>query len=158
MRCETALERLLDGEGPRVDEAPDLAGHLSDCTRCRATADRIGQSLEGLALELDATVGPFAEAEAVRLASADRARAPKRRVVWAFPRLHSRWNWGPAVALVAITALIWVSNRAPTAADAWSPNDPTADIEPVLSVQAPEGARMAVFQTQNPKISVVWLY
>jgi hypothetical protein len=33
-----------------------------------------------------------------------------------------------------------------------------ADVEPEFSISAPDSGRVAVFQTSNPKIRVVWFY
>ena len=158
MRCDSALSQLLETDEPGVAPTRELAEHLGKCPNCRHAADRFSAALTGFAHRLDATNPPFDEAEALGWAAGpgrqESPPRPRRRRVL----LPAAWGWGGAVAATAMIVAVWVSGRVPPATIGWSPSDATADVEPTLSVEAPEGVGVAVFQTKNPNIAVVWLY
>jgi len=159
MRCDAARTRLLEVDDPRSGLPLELTAHLAGCPDCRRAADRISSGLTGLAQTLEQTEPPFDEAEAIVWArGAGPGRSAGRR-----QRRPNRWpsglGWGTlSTTAVAVIVAVWISGRSTAPTTKWSPTDALADAEPVLSVEVPEGARVAVFHTQNPKIAVVWLY
>lgn len=138
--------------------------HTDETPEQRAAA-RLGEALDSVRPSFDAD-------EAVALATMrsgashagssrplSRALAPRRRAL--------RWAV-PALATVPVVGAFWFATRAaPTAlpavvrvASLQSPAALTAG-EPEgapFSIDAPEDGQVAVFQTSNPKIRVVWFY
>ncbi|MDH3732977.1 MAG: hypothetical protein OEU54_05560 [Gemmatimonadota bacterium] len=131
---------------------------------------------------------PFDATEALAIArgGADRPRARRsiastlldRRAARRPRRLRRTLRWAvPTVAGAGAALSVWFATRAVpeplpamvqwAAAPATEQGRPdvgavvapdTPEEEPVFSIDAPEGGQVAVFQTSNPKIRVVWFY
>lgn len=143
MTCLEARAALLEAELEELRGTADtpLALHLRDCTDCRAAAERI--------LRLEGALGR-------RLA----ARAPRRRIARApvAPRRHRPWRWAaPLAAAAGIVALVVTRAPEPRPEDHGPPDLATHEVGGV-SVRAPAGRNVAVFQTDNPDIVVIWFY
>ena len=169
MRCETALERMLEA-GPvelRGEGDTDLAAHIGECGRCARAAETILMELEAI----DRALAEYAEgAEGVADAAADAALAASREqaadvvpfrggavrpgeVVPVPPRRS--WldrAWIPAVA-AAIAAVLLIPGD-----DSLRVTPTAATAEPTLAVRPPPDRGAAIMQTENPNITIVWLY
>jgi hypothetical protein len=125
-----------------------------------------------LAEALDSLRPSFDVDEAVALATKRPARSGYRwghRVLRGFVPRRRVLRWAvPALATVPVIGAFWVATRtAPAAlpavvhvASLQSPATlPAGEPESApFSINAPEGGQVAVFQTSNPKIRVVWFY
>jgi len=148
MDCTTARARLLEAEPRdlRGEGDGDLAAHLRQCAACRA---RAGAILAGYA-ELDAALRTLAApARAADVIPLRPRRARLRR--WALP--------GSAAGLAAAAAIALLLARPQAPA---RPH-PTADqiakaIFPKAPVARAEGRSVAVMQTNDPGVTVVWIY
>jgi anti-sigma factor RsiW len=150
VNCAEARDALLTADLPELgaDGTGDLAAHLRGCAPCATLARRIVAAERGL----DATLHrltPDGAAAAARAALAAR-RVPPRRVgrVWA----------GALAAAATVAAVLLLGNGEPT--------PPSAEARPTsLShesresvVSAPPGMSVAVFATDNPRITVYWFF
>ena len=178
MTCDTALERILEADPEELSgaRASPLAEHLERCERCRALAGAVldGQAALGAVL---AAQGPrsgveeaLAEARASVRGGAEREERGRGR---------RRWAWGalPVAAAALLAALLLVDGDAPgsavvtpaesapgmvrrtpvsVAASRRSGGAPDALPRPPR-VAAPGSGNVAVIQTSNPRISVVWI-
>jgi hypothetical protein len=128
-------------------------------------AERLGEALDSLRPAFDAD-------EAVALATKQSARSRDRsgrQVIRGFMPRRRVLRWAvPALATVPVVGAFWVATRtAPAALPAVvrvaslqsSATLPAGEPESApFSINAPEGGQVAVFQTSNPKIRVVWFY
>ena len=144
MTCLEARAALLEADLEELRGTADtsLALHLRDCTDCRAAAERI--------LWVEGAVGR-------RLA----ALAPRRgipRASAAAPRVRRRWRWAaPLAAAATILALMVTrSGQSPPRRDA--PGVSTQPGPSRVAVQAPAGHNVAVFETKDPDIVVIWFF
>lgn len=140
MTCQDALERMLEAEPAtlRGDAATDpaLAGHLRACGRCQAVAAVLVDELHAL----DAGLGELARPPVPR----------RRRAVLA---------WVPLIAAAALAAVLLLGRDTtqgpvpipgPEAVDAAQPAG--------VAVTLPADRGGAVMSTNNPNITIVWLY
>jgi anti-sigma factor RsiW len=135
MNCETARERMLE-----------LARHLQACERCRRQSKAILDQYTALRSEL--------ERQTPRLDPAD----PRWRR--ASPRVHT-WRFWPVivpVALAASLAVLLVARRYQPGLVPPAPVPTVGATGAGLDVQGPPGKAVAVFQTDNPNIVVIWSF
>lgn len=160
--CDRTLAWLL-AAGPEEFGAPPtaLSEHLETCVACLGRARRLEMGVQALSASLGDLDLPFGEERAVELAIAHASPSPGGREPdpRAFGRGWSRWwRWAPLP--VAATAALLVLARGP--ADHDVPGAETIRPESAESfsfaVEAPADRRLVVFQTDNPRIRVVWLY
>ena len=173
MTCEGVREQLLEASTTALAGRGEsaVARHVRSCAACQAVAQRILDDTAQLQAGLDRLQPRMSKEEAVRLALEGRrasvggptaARgAGSRRV----PRRWRQWAAIPVAAAAAITALVLtVGPRDQRLEDAGprAPAVPGATTAAVsldeLSVDIPEDGRVAVFETTNPTITVVWFY
>jgi len=146
MTCIEARAALVEADPQELHGAADtpLAEHLRDCADCRAAAERI--------VLVENAMGRRLAALAPRRGLA-RARAtppPKRRP----------WRWAvPLAAAAGVGALLLLVPRPPE-------SRPAADSRPStlvreaggVSVRAPAGRNVAVFETADSGIVVIWFF
>ena len=125
----------------------ELATHLAECARCRATAERIVTSTRLLDRALSAP-GAGPEVDAIL------TRARLEAVPTAPTRLRSPRSW---VALAATAAVVTIT--------LWGQREPTLRGVPLASpsgpppvVDASASDNVAVFETDNPDITVLWFF
>lgn len=143
MTCLEARAALLEADLGELRGTADtsLARHLRDCADCRAGAERI--------LQVEDALGRRLAAHAPRRGI---ARAP------ATPRRRRPWRWAvPLAAAAGIVALVVTRLPEPRPEDHRPPDIATHEVGGV-SVRAPVGRNVAVFQTDNPDIVVIWFY
>lgn len=165
----------------------ELARHIKGCDRCRAVAAAMLEELEALDDALDHLAGavraadaadhavqPMADPMAAADAAADAAlaasgdgsdgvvmdvrRGPGRRT----GRGRSRWTraaWVPLAAAAALAAVLLFGRDHPFSGPGTGttpPAEPT--IEPQVAVTPPADKSVAIMETENPNITIVWLY
>lgn len=142
MTCLEARAALLEADLEELRGTADtsLALHLRDCADCRAGAERI--------LQVEDALGRRLAALAPRRGI---ARAP------ATPRRRRPWRW--AVPLAAAAGIVGLAVTRP------GPRPPGGDVggvpEPApgrIAVEAPVGRNVAVFETADPNIVIIWLF
>jgi hypothetical protein len=157
MKCVDVRRALLEAEPRALEGRGDepLARHLRECSSCSRVARAI--------IEGEVALGQFLESAAPRpdperiLGAAGKAGASE------IPRDAPRWrSWTqaggglaflPLAAAAAATALFL--GRPPSLPG--PPYAPPAS-SAGLDVQAPEGSRVAVLETNNPDITILWLF
>jgi len=144
MTCMEARAALLEADLEELRGTADtpLALHLRDCADCRAAAERV--------LRVEGALG-------WRLA----ALAPRRGIARApaTPRRRRPWRWAvPLAAAAGVGALLLVVTRPPEPRPVEGRPADVAQETGGVSVRAPAGRNVAVFQTDNPDIVVIWFY
>jgi len=82
--------------------------------------------------------------------------ALERAAAESLRRRHRRRRWlgvGPALAAAGLAGILLVGDRAAPPGEPVIPSP-----EPVPVVQPPTGTNVALMQTENPDIVVVWFY
>ncbi len=144
MNCETALDRLLEADRVELEGQGDspLALHVRDCEACRHAADQILAS-QLLLHEALATFQPSANA------------APARARAWPWPLV---WRGViPLAAAASLAVFLLTRDGAEEAPEAVRPLVPQPIIASV-AVSPPASQSIGVFETSNPKITVVWFF
>lgn len=146
MNCETARERMLEADLSELRGEGELASHLQTCEGCRRRAQVI--------LDQYAALRGALERQVPRLDPAD----PRWRTLSPQRPAWRRWQVLVPVALAASLAVLVVARR----------NQPSLPLNPPVSVlaatgggldvQGPPGKTVAVFQTDNPNIVVIWSF
>ncbi len=154
MNCTEARDRLLEADLAELngEVGTDLSRHLRDCTGCRALAERLAAQERSLAAALDAVRPRMGVEEALARAEAESA---SRGRVLTFP-LRKAWGLVPLAAAAAVTAVLVTHNGGQL------PGEPI-DVAAVRHAPAPiveesTGQNVAVFETENPDIVVVWIF
>lgn len=164
MNCDAVRERLLE-----VDlQAPGtgLERHLQGCADCRALAERF----RAAETELDASlreVGPaFQSDEAVAIALSGFAEsldpafgAPSRGLLRRDWRRLARWAPLPLAAAAALTGLLMSGGPASRTSEGTLASGrpaPVAADRHGFQVEVPSDRKVAVFETRDPAITVVW--
>ena len=144
MTCAEARERMLEAERTDLRGATEseLSLHLRGCARCRRAANRILEAERELWGALAAATPVRGAEEAVGTV---RRRAQRRRWVWRVAPLAAAA--GLAVALLA---------RREQVQQSLPPKAPPTRAG--LAVEGPPGRSVAVFQTDNPDIVVIWFF
>jgi len=142
--CAEARERMLEAERTDLSGATEseLSLHLRGCARCRRAANRILEAERELWGALAAATPVRGAEEAVGTV---RRRAQRRRWVWRVAPLAAAA--GLAVALLA---------RREQVQQSLPPKAPPTRAG--LAVEGPPGRSVAVFQTDNPDIVVIWFF
>lgn len=183
MECERARAAMLECEPQELEGIgeTDLAAHLRACASCRRRAATLAADLRALGAALEAMAGGRGRAEAdipgVRDAGAlagvgesggsggDRVRGLAAGVAG-----DARWQrlWrlsAPLAAAAAVAALVlaWpgggsAPGRRADRSPAEVPASGGAAHGPELRVRVPADARVAVFQTRDPSVAVVWFF
>ncbi len=157
MKCSDDLELLLEAERTVLDgsESSPLASHIQACERCAAAAvvllngeNAFFHALAGEAPRLDPG-RILAEAE-------DRAKGISPEPV---PLVPSRFRYrglGMAflAAAAAVVALLFSGDPRLPGPEYYPAQEETAG----LDLRLPEGTSAAILETQNPNITVLWLF
>ncbi len=159
--CDRTLGWLLEVEPGEVGAPPTpLAEHLETCAACSENAETLEAGRLALAASLSDPAVPFSEERAVQIALGRGSTYRAERVSGRWAAGARRWRWAP-VPIAAAAALL-VLTRAPADPGSGSPGAealrPDAANSFAFAVTAAEDTRVAVFQTENPRIRVVWLY
>lgn len=167
MRCDTALDRMLEAEPSELRGVGDgeLAAHIAACGRCSRIAatllDELGaldSALAGFGKRHDADAAADAALAAVRGGvGAGRAPGPPARDgarVGPGWRTWTRGAWVPLAAAAALAAVLLARDDAPVD----GPVRRAPGVEPRVSVTPPEDQGAAILETANPNITIVWLY
>lgn len=172
MTHEKALEAMLTAEPAelRGDAATRLSFHIRDCGRCRAVA----RAILAEQAELDAEIRTTAPvrsadelADAVLARAAERDIEPGEAAAVAVPlrrqrrgsRLrHTGWKVAVPTLLAAVLAALFLLPRH----GEWRPPEGRAVIASAAArrgaIEAPADGSVAVIQTRDPNIKVVWFY
>lgn len=149
MTCGEARERLLEADLSelRGEGDSELSRHVRTCARCRRVAQLILEQERALGRALAGQRPRVAVDDALRAAEGAARRRRRRVLVGAVP----------ALAAASVVAMLLVRNGGPPL-----PPQPTRPASEAAllppSVQAPAGQDVAIFQTDNPNIVVVWLF
>lgn len=146
MNCRTARERLLEADLSELRGEGDLALHLQSCERCRSRAQVILDQYAALRSALDGQA-PRLDPAAVRR-HAHLVRRP----------LRPRWAIVVPLALAASLAILVVTRRHQPGSEPRTAVPPLPSTGEGLDVQGPPGQTVAVFQTDNPNIVVIWSF
>lgn len=168
--CAPFRERMLEADPPELRGEGDgpLARHLRTCPACaRAAAVLLAETAR-----LDALLGERADVDVPALlaragvgpgavpTSSPRAAAAAPGTVAAPPargrRFPSRRFWIPLAAAAALAALLLVygpGTRTPPASMAAAQPAPTLPV-----VEPAAGQDAAIIRTDDPEITVVWLF
>ena len=145
MTCMEARAALLAADLGELRGTADtpLALHLRGCAVCRAAAERI--------IWVEGAMGRRLDALAPRRDVGRPSAMPSRR-----PR---PWRWAvPLAAAAGIVALLVVTRPPKPPPIEEGPADVAMQESSGVSVRAPAGRNVAVFQTDNPDIVVIWFY
>jgi len=149
MDCRAVRDALLEADLAELRGAGDstLSRHLAACSACRAAAARILEDQAALLAALQAPAPRREIAWAIGAARAEAGRRSARRRAWQ--------RWVPLAAAAGLGAIIWIARREPQHPSA-------ARVEPIsppgLMVEAPAGRNVAVLETGNPDIVVIWFF
>lgn len=151
--CERPLDWLLEAdlEELRGEGDGENAVHLGTCKRCREAAERIVSRTTGLDEVLSPEL-PTLDVDAV-LARArmgveegDSGRRTTQRTHWR--------RWAPLVAAASLAGLLLLGQREPE-----FPGEPVATrVAQRAAIEAPAEHNVAVIQTDNPDITVLWFF
>ncbi len=150
MNCSEAHTQLLEADlaDLRGETTSELSRHLHSCGRCRAAAERILQEEANLA-DMLVAVQPRVSAEAASKRAQSEARLRRRRRIW--------YGLAPALAAAGFAGILLVTNGVPTpGALAGSVSVAQQELPPI--VETASGQQVAVFETDNPNIVVVWSF
>lgn len=156
MNCKEALEAILEAD-PGALEAPGatpLGQHLQECPRCRAKARAILQGEAHLAMGL---------ARDLRTPDLDEIlqQAAERGLAGAGSGRTAPWRVSTGrvirtlIPLAAAATLVLLLGRNPSLPGSpYGPPPPPSG----LNVEVPQGQSVAIMETTNPKIAVVWIF
>lgn len=146
MNCAAARERLLEADLAELQGLgeSELVRHLQSCEPCRKQARVI--------LDQHAALRRALEEQAPRFQLAD---SPRQRRVASPAR---RWAVAVPLALAAGTAILVVTRSRQPAVEPGTSVPAAASAAPGLDVQGPPDRTVAVFQTDNPDIVVIWSF
>lgn len=156
MSCAHCREYLLEASGRDIGAA--LAGsgpaaeHVAQCGACRALAERIGAAQKGLAEGLS-NLRPRGQGdEAARAAATESAR--RRRIG------RRRWTWLAAAAAIAGLLAVRLADvsRPPTLDDVATMASSALPPPLGLEVEPLDDESVAVFETDDPDVVVLWFY
>ena len=150
MNCSEARARILEADlaDLRGEIASDLSRHLDSCGRCRLAAQRILQEETNLG-DMLAAVRPHISAEVASKRAQGEAHLRRRRRIW--------YGLAPALAAAGFAGILLVGNGVPTPGTlAGSVLMAQQELPPI--VETASGQQVAVFETDNPNIVVVWSF
>ena len=170
MNCEAARERLLEVDLDAL--GTELERHLQGCDTCQTVAERFRaaeQEMDHSLGEIGPTLGS-AEAVAVALSGrlaelTDAPAVPAQRRFWPPPggsrdwKRLARWAPLPLAAAAALSGLLMSGGPGSPAPSDTRPSARRTAIPPAgggFEVDVPTNRRVAVFETRDPAITVVW--
>lgn len=176
MRCDEALERMLEAEPAelRGETDTELAAHIAGCDRCAAVAaamleeaDVVDAALDGYAVGRSMGEAAGADAPTRHHTAADAAAeaalaAAREEPAEAIPRAQRtapwiRRAWIPLAAAAALAAVL-VLRHAPAPLPTGTPTPDAPTVQPRVSITPPADKGAAIMATENPNITIVWLY
>ncbi len=147
MNCHDARLALLDADPAELhgESASALTHHLSQCGDCRVLSETLLAAQRGAARWM-----------AERTPRRRLAALPSRRAATAGQRPRRRWPVLVAAA-AAIAALIvtWPGDGPPAPTRGLGAPPPTISR---IAVEAPAGRDVAVFETRDPDIVIIWFF
>lgn len=143
MTCLEARAALLEADLEELRGTADtsLALHLRDCADCRAGAERI--------LRVEDALGRRLAAHAPRRGIARAPATPWRRRPW-------RWAVPLAAAATILALIVTRPEQSPPRGDAPVVSKPPGPSR--VAVRAPAGRNVAVFETKDRDIVVIWFF
>ena len=158
MLCRDALRALLEAEPQelRGEGESAVAAHVRECSACRVAADALLAGEESLAETLRGQAPPLnVESLLERARSAD-----EESVELPFPGRRT-WRsaaWKSVVPLAAAAAMAFLLLTRDGGIPSVTPVSEPVVITTAQVLEAPEGKNVAVLETQNPAIAVVWFF
>ena len=160
MLCRDALRELLEAEPQELkgEGGSAVAAHVRECPHCRGTADALMAGEESLAETLRGQAPPLDVRSVL-----ERARsADEESVALPFSGTgRRRWRtaaWKSVVPLAAAAAMTFLLLTRDGGTPPVTPVSEPAVITTAQVLEAPEGRNVAVLETQNPAIAVVWFF
>lgn len=160
--CTNFLGALLEAEVDELRGYADtaLSHHVAQCASCAAAAERILDANRALDRALAPT--PALDVEAVLARARPAAarggndRSSRRPEAGHASRpVGRRWRaWAGLAAAASVAALILISEREPGLPG--TPDPPLKRAQAL--VEAPADRKVAVIQTDNPDITVLWFF
>ena len=150
MNCDGAYLLMLEADNDELRGKADspLSEHVRSCARCRRVAERFSAEEERLHLALDAA-RPLVPPEEASKRAVWEARLRRRREIW-----H---GLAPVAVAAGLAGVLLVSTDGPTSGPHGEDTTTAALTLPPV-VEAAPGQRVAVFETDNPNIVVVWSF
>ncbi|HKK27794.1 MAG TPA: hypothetical protein VKB18_06910 [Gemmatimonadota bacterium] len=176
MECEAAREAMMECEPAELEGGGDgpLAAHLGTCEACRRRARTLAAELRALDAALEAMSGRSADRTPAAAREHDVPRGMAAGMAGA-GRWERGWRLAAPVAVaaaIAVLVLAWPNgrpagpvDRGPAAAAGGA--EPGSGRAPApgqsatrgrLRVRVPDDRRVAVFQTRDPSVAVVWFF
>ena len=149
MNCATAREQLLTAELTPIQSgtASELSSHLDECDRCRSIAAVLLAAQQELHLAIEARHDANAtEAAHDAVIAADRRRTRRgfrRRAV--------------PLAIAASLATVLLNRRTPSP-DTENSRPRAKTVPHQVTVTAPPGRSVAVMETDNPNVVIIWFF
>ena len=143
MNCEECRELMLEADSDLLTGIGDgpLAAHIRLCEACRELAS-------AMLGHLSVTRAAYSRIEPVSRPPRHASRFTARRAVWAVATL----------AAAAAVLIVVASKPSPVQQHlVWRNLEPDSTAA-TIAVEVPEGKNAIVFDTNNPQISVVWIY
>lgn len=160
MLCRDALRIMLEAEPRdlRGDGESAVAAHVRECADCRMAADALLAGEESLAETLRGQAPPLDVKSLLERARSD----DEESVEIPFPGPGRRtWRsaaWMSVVPLAAAAATTFLLLTRNGGIPPVTPVSEPAVITTAQVLEAPEGRNVAVLETQNPAIAVVWFF
>jgi hypothetical protein len=157
MTCAEAIEALLEAEPTALEGigGEPLARHIRECPSCAERARTILQGEAALVQALGTQVRALDLDQILERAGAAGPGQPTRLPApwrsWSISR-HRR-TLLPLAAAAGMTAL-FLTREPSLPGPVYSPPPASQG----LDVQVPEGRSVAVLETNNPEITVLWLF
>lgn len=157
MKCTDARRAILDADPAVLQGLGDdpLATHIRACPSCSRRAQAILREEAALSGALERAIRPPDLDRILR-----EAAEPDRNVEFG----HRRWTftgggkgWGAALfplAAAAVLAFLLLGRQPTLPGNPYRPSPPPAG----LDVQAPPETNVAVLETEDPNITVLWLF
>jgi hypothetical protein len=132
-----------------------VAVHVRSCAECRAEADRIRRATAAL----DSVLSTRPAFDARALVARARAEGSAQQYPTMRPAERARRRSAPSTRWAALAAaacvaalLVWVERERPLPGTPWAPSD-----APAPTVEIASG-NVAVIETDDPDITVIWIY
>ena len=159
MNCVETHDLLLEADPETLagNGDPAVAAHLQSCAQCRSVVAQLLEAHErDVALYVDVTPRQTPDAVATMVIAAAVGDVPVRK------RRSIRRAVGIGLVPIAAAAafLLAIHTRRDARQEAFQASIDAAFAAPaaVTSVKIPAGKNAVVFKTQDPNISVVWIY
>jgi hypothetical protein len=150
MDCTAVRDAILEAEPAELRRLTDsdVSVHLRQCSTCRALAMQISKAEDELR-------GHFSQAPQLEsVAAALEAASVRAGII----RRRRRRGWAavPALAAAGVAVALLVRTGGAPPANVRSPIPPSATAAPLVETTA--GPHVAVLETDNPNIVVVWTF